>query len=122
LLNLSLSNATISSTSGNATLTVTDASTGTMLGQQTFGWTVVGNSIYAQNPAAVHDWLQQFTGYSNVDVGVQVVPTLQAADVGSASATANAEYTGTTYASTTVGWDYVKPAKCIPGSPCPIQN
>lgn len=92
LLNLSLSNATISSTSGDATVTVTDASTGATLGQQSFAWTVNGNSIYAQDPTAVQDWLQQFTGYSDVDVNVQVLPTLQATAYGSASVTGNSEY------------------------------
>ncbi len=89
---MGLSNATIYSTSGNFTVSVIDANTGASLGQQTFGYAVQGNSLYAQDPTGLHDWLQQFSGYSSVDVYVQVEPQVQVTNAGTVSATDNAEY------------------------------
>lgn len=106
LLNLSLSNATISSTSGTVTVSVIDLTTNQTVGQQNFGYVVTGNSIYAQDPSSVYNWLQQFTGYSNIDVKAVLATQLQTTNSGSASATGSAQYQGSTYASTSVGWDY----------------
>jgi|GEM_PF-5970405 len=118
LLNLSLSNASISSTSGTAVMTVTDATNGSTLGQESVGWVVNGTSIYAQNPTALQNWLGQFCSYSDVAVNVQAAPQLQTTTYGSASATAAVEYQGTTYASTTNSWDYTNPKQQCDPSPC----
>lgn len=106
LLNLSLSNATISSTSGTVTVTVTDLTTSQAVGQQTFGYTVSGNSVYAQDPTAVFNWLQQFTSYSNIEVSTDITATFQTTAAGPASDAASAQYQGVAYGSTTVSWDY----------------
>lgn len=121
LVNLSLSNASMYSTGGTGTVTVTDASTGSTLGQQSFGWVVSGDSIYAQNPTAVHNWLQQFSGYSSVDINVQLRPEVETSAYGSASATDKAEYDGTTYASATAGWYYSNPKQLCNPSPCRLS-
>jgi hypothetical protein len=105
LLNLSLSNATVSSTSGTFTLTVKDLNANQNVGQQSFGYVINGASVYAQDPTGVYNWLQQFTGYANIDVIVDVEPTLQATTATNSSATGSAVYQGQTYGSATVGWD-----------------
>ena len=102
LLNLAVTNATISSTSGTVTLTLTDETTNQVVGQQSFGYVVQGTSLYAQDPAAVHNWLQQFAGYAAIDVGVDVTSTLKS--TGAGGATVSAVYQGTTYASSSVSW------------------
>jgi hypothetical protein len=106
LLSLSLTNATISSTSGTANVSVKDLTTGQIIGQQSFGYVVNGNSLYAQDQTAVYNWLQQFTSYADIDVIVTADTTLQTTASGSASSTGSAQYQGTSYASTTVGWTY----------------
>ena len=106
LLNIATTNATIYSTTGNVIVTVKDLTTGQNVGQQTFGYVVNGNSIYAQDPTAVHNWFQQFTGYANIEVDAAVDTTLQTINSGSASSTGSAQYQGATYGSATVGWDY----------------
>lgn len=121
LINLSLSDATIHSTSGTGTVTVTDASTGSQLGQQSFNWYASGNSIYAQNPTTVHDWLQQFSGYSSVDVDVKVEPEVSETNYGTVSATDNVEYQGATYASATASWSYTNPKQLCNPSPCRLS-
>lgn len=106
LLNVSMSNAEVTSTSGTATVTVTNASNGTTLGQQSFGYVVKGSSLYAADPTAVQNWLGQFTGYSDVAVSVSAsdLSGQDTATSGTASATTSAEYNGTTYASSTATW------------------
>jgi hypothetical protein len=106
LLNLSLTNATITSTSGTVILGVKDLTTGQIVGQQTFGYVVNGNSLYAQDPTAVYNWLQQFTSYASIDVIVNVDTDVDATSVGGVSSTGNAQYQGITYASATVSWTY----------------
>jgi len=102
LLNLAPSNATISSTSGTVTVTLTDETTNQVVGQQAFGYVVRGTSLYAQDPVAVSNWLQQFAGYAAIDVGVDVTTTMQSAGAG--GVTVSSVYQGTTYASSTVSW------------------
>lgn len=98
-------------------VTVTDASTGATLGQQSFNYAVTGNSLYAQDAATVNNWLKQFSGYSEADVTVQASPQLQTTNPGSASVTSNVEYQGTTYASAYAGWTYSGD-----GGSCPNPN
>lgn len=105
LLNLSLTNASVASTSGTFTLTVTDLTTNQNVGQQSFGYVINGTSVYAQDSTGVYNWLQQFTGYSNIDVTVDVTPALQATTTTSSSVTGSAVYKGVAYGSATVGWD-----------------
>lgn len=121
LLNYSLSNATVASTSGTFSLAVSDATTGATLGQNSFGYTVEGNSVYPQNPTALENWLGQFCSYSDVNVSAQVPTELQTTNYGYASATSAAQYQGTTYASATNSWDYPAPKgkPCQPG-PCKL--
>jgi hypothetical protein len=104
ILNLSLSNAAISSSSGQVTVTVTDDTTGAVVGTQTFQYVVNGNGLFAQDPSAVSSWLSGFTSYSSLDVTVAANTSLQATSSGTASVTANAVYQGTTYASGTASW------------------
>jgi hypothetical protein len=65
LANVAMDNANITSTAGTVTVTVSDASSGQVCGQQAFGYVVSGSSLYAQDPTAVHNWLTQFGSYSN---------------------------------------------------------
>lgn len=100
LMNVALSNATIASTTGTVTVTLTDLNTNQVVGQQPFAYVVRGNSLYAQDPTAVSNWLEQFSGYSNLDVATNVSTNL--APTAAGSATLNAQYSGVTYASSTV--------------------
>lgn len=104
ILNFSLSNATITSTGGAVTVTVTDDDTGVVVGQQTFEYVVSGNGLFAQNPSAVSAWLDQFTAYTNLDVSVATASNMQANSPGAASVTSNATYQGVNYASASGSW------------------
>lgn len=104
ILNLSLSNAKISSSSGQVTVTLTDDNTGAVVGTQSFQYVVNGNGIFAQDPSAVSNWLNQFTSYSSLDVNIVANTNLQAINSGTASVTANAVYQGTTVASGSASW------------------
>jgi hypothetical protein len=101
----SLSNATITSTTGTVTVTVTDDATGAIVGKQDFAYDVRGTSLYAHDPAAVSNWLQQFTPYSVVDVDVVANTNMKPINtaVGS-SVTNNAVYQGITYSSSSASW------------------
>src|ERR1700743_311990 len=70
IMNYSLSNATIVSTGGPVTVTVTDGTTGSTLGQETFQYVVRNQSLFAADPNAVSTWLNQFASSSNVNVTV----------------------------------------------------
>lgn len=102
LVNLQLSNLTISSLTGTGTITVTDTASGRTLGQQAFGWVVRGTSIYAQNPTAVHNFLSQFSTAADVTVGIQVSPDVVPITQSPVSATSIVEYQGATIAAATV--------------------
>ena len=124
LLNLSLTNATIVSTSGTVLVSVKDLTTNTIVGQNTFGYVVRGTSIYAQDPTTVYNWLQQFTGYANIDVITDVTVDMQNISSGDASSIGNAQYQGITYASGTVSWSLAvppPPSSCDQAI-CPNQN
>lgn len=126
LLNLSLANATISSTSGTVNVKVVDLTTNQVVGQQSFGYVVNGTSVYAQDPTSVYNWLQQFTGYANIDVVADLVTNALTTATGTASVTGTAQYQGSTYASSTVSWEYTgsTDGQCQPGTSrefCPRQ-
>lgn len=104
IFNYTLSNAQIVSTNGTVTISVTDATTGVIVGQQDFGYVVNGNGLFAQDPNAVSNWLQQFTAYSSLDVTVAATTYMEAIITGPSSATINAVYQGVTYASATGSW------------------
>ncbi len=104
LVNYSLSNATIASTTGTVTITVTDATTGAIVGQQAFAYDVRGNGLFAHDPNAVSSWLQQFASYSSLDVSVNAATDLNATNTGTATVTTNAVYQGITYASSSASW------------------
>jgi hypothetical protein len=122
LVNLQLSNLTITSLTGSGTITVTDTATGRTLGQQTFGYVVRGTSVYAQNPTAVHNWLSQFSTAADVTVGIQVSPNVVPVTQGPVSATSIVEYDGATIAAATVSSSTPPvPPQCPPNEPCPVQ-
>lgn len=98
LVNLAITNATITAASGTVTVTATDATTGALLGQQSFGFVVRGSSLYAVDPTSVHNWLQQFANYANVTVNMATDNITEQETSTSASVTASAQYQGTTYA------------------------
>jgi hypothetical protein len=70
IMNYSLSNATIASTDGSLTITLTDGDTAATIGQETFQYVVRNQSLYAQDPNAVSTWLNQFATYPNINVAV----------------------------------------------------
>ncbi|MGH9865257.1 MAG: hypothetical protein ACRD4H_07570, partial [Candidatus Acidiferrales bacterium] len=124
LINLAMTNATITTTSGTVTVTVTNPSTGATLGQQSFGYVVNGGALYAQNPAAVHDWLQQFANYANVTLSLATddIAEQDIGTSGTASVTAGTEYQGTTYATSYKAWSIGDSGgNGCPHSPCYIQ-
>lgn len=101
LLNLSLTNSTIATTSGTATVTVKNLSNNQTVGQNSFAYVVRGNSLYAQDPTAVYNWLQNFTSYASIDVLVDMNTPLQPLSDGVVGVTRQAQYQGTTFASST---------------------
>ncbi len=106
LLQLSLTNAKVASTTGTATVSVKDVTTGQIVGQQPFGYVINGTSVYAQDPSAVYNWLQQFTGYADIEVTTNVPTSLESIDGTSSSSAAGAvQYQGTTYASGSASWE-----------------
>lgn len=116
LLQLSLSNAKVASTTGTATVSVKDLTTGQVVGQQSFGYVISGTSVYAQSPSTVYNWLQQFTGYADIEVTTNLPTLLQSVDsTSSSSVIGAAQYLGTTYASGSVGWEPVS-TNCTGGS------
>jgi hypothetical protein len=104
ILSYSLSNATIASTNGLVTVTLTDDTTGVVVGQQTFQYIVNGNSLFVQDPSAVSSWLNQFSSNSNLDVGLNLDTDVQAITSGTATVTSNAVYQGVNYASGSASW------------------
>jgi hypothetical protein len=104
IMNYSLSNATIASTGGPLTITLTDANTASTIGQGTFQYVVRNQSLYAQDPSAVSAWLGQFTAYSNINVTVNANTDVQPVSQGTVTVTNNAQYQGTTYASASTSW------------------
>jgi hypothetical protein len=123
ILNYSLSNATISSTSGPVTVTLTDDNTGVIVGQQTFQYVVNGNGLFAQDPNAVSAWLDQFTSYSSLDVNLTTATDMQATSSGTATVTSNALYQGVTYTSSSASWagSPIGGGGCKPPR-CPLQE
>lgn len=126
LLNLSLANATISSTTGTVNVQVVDLTSNQVVGQQAFGYVVNGTSVYAQDPTAVYNWLQQFTGYANIDVVADLVTSAVTTSTGTASVTGTAQYQGSAYASSTASWEYTgsTDGQCQPATSrtfCPRQ-
>ncbi|MBZ5509338.1 MAG: hypothetical protein LAO78_28095 [Acidobacteriia bacterium] len=105
LLNISLSNATVTANTGTVTVSVKDLTTGQIVGQQNFNYVINGTSVYAQNPSAVYNWLQQFTGYSSIDVITNLTTPLQSITDAPSSVTGSVQYQGTTYASASAGWE-----------------
>jgi len=104
LVQLSSSNTTLSSTSGTVNLSVTDHSTGQLLGSSSFAYVVQSSSVYAQDPATVHAWLQQFANYADVDVNTSFNTTYTNPSSGTATVNANGLYFGTIYTSSSGSW------------------
>lgn len=118
VISYSLSNAAIVSTNGSATITLTDANTGSTVGQETFPYVVTGNSLSFQDPTAVSAWLNQFTSSSSLNVTIAASTDIQAISSGTATVTNNVAYQGASYASASTSW--VAPAGC--GGVRPIRQ
>jgi hypothetical protein len=104
VMTYTLSDATIVSTGGLVTLTLTDSDTGVTIGQQTFQYVVRGNGLFAQDPTAVSAWLNQFTSYTSLDMTATANTDVQVIDPGTVTVTNNVLYQGTSYASATTSW------------------
>jgi len=120
----SLTNMAIENTSGTLTIKVTDTATGALLGQAQFNYYLSSDSLYAQNPAAVQNWLATFQQYGTEEVTVDVSaddvnaqPTIQQ---GTATITMAAQYQGYTYGSATLVED-IHPKCPPPGVNCQPQ-
>ena len=120
LVNVAMTNASITTTNGTVTITATDANSGALLGQQSFGYVVRGSALYAQDPASVHNWLQQFANYANVTVSMATDNIAEQESGTSASVTASAQYQGTTYATAYKGWATDTGGSPCGNRPCPI--
>lgn len=73
---LQLTNTSLESTTGNVTITISDQNNGTLLGQETFGYTINGNDVVTfNNPSEVTNWVRSFStynGYVNVKYATKV--------------------------------------------------
>lgn len=102
---LTTQNLQVTNTTGSFIISVSDTTTGQMLGQTTFPYKIVGMGIYATDPQAVHNWLSTFSVYGSEDV----TTTLTASDIaikptivsGTAVLGLAAVYSGVTYGSGT---------------------
>ena len=104
IMTYTLSDATISSTEGLVTVTLTDSDTGATVSQQTFQYVVRGNGLFAQDPTAVSAWLNQFTSYTSLDMTATANTDVQVLDPGTVTVTNNVLYQGTSYASASTSW------------------
>ena len=104
IMTYTLSDATIASTGGLVTVTLTDSDTGATVSQQTFQYTVRGNGLFAQDPTAVSAWLNQFTSYASLDMTATANTDVQVIDPGTVTVTNNVLYQGTSYASASTSW------------------
>ena len=61
-----LQNVSLTSTNGNVLIRISDETTGQTLGQQSFGYSVVGgNQLVFTNPAAVNSFIHSFADYQD---------------------------------------------------------
>lgn len=104
VMTYTLSDATITSTGGLVTVTLTDSDTGATVSQQTFEYVVRGNGLFAQDPTAVSAWLNQFTSYTSLDMTATANTDVQVIDPGTVTVTNNVLYQGTSYSSATTSW------------------
>lgn len=65
---VSLQNVSLTTTSGDITITISDENTGQVLGEDTFGFDVVnGNTIEFANPYAVNSFVHSYSNYQDGD-------------------------------------------------------
>ncbi len=98
-------NTAISGRSGNVTVTIKDASTGAILGQSAFAYTLgSGNQLVLNNPASATQWVRSFSGYGgDVTIDAQTQISQSNPPPGTtATVTGTVVYGGTEVASGTV--------------------
>ncbi len=98
---VNLANLTLLSDGGTATITITDESTGSVLGSETFPFTINGSSAAFTDPSAVNQWVRSFSSYpGNVSVNTQFYVATTTPGTGqSGTVQITAEYSGSPYLS-----------------------
>lgn len=128
LATLSATNATLTTTNGTAVISIVDVATQQVLGSTSVPYVIRGTFLYAQDPVAVHDWLQQFANYADIDVVIGASDVSYTSAAGSTSiVTVAGVYQGLTYSSGTVAWDTPAdppppPPPCPPTQICSVEN
>lgn len=121
--NLNAQNITITSTSGDVEITIKDENDGTILGQNTFGYTVnAQDQVLFTDPTTVTNWVRSFSTYDGF-VEVSVKTTLDATpppegQTGNVSSTL--VYNGAPLASATASFTNSNGSGCGAGF-CEIQ-
>ena len=106
---------TIASTGGTATITMTDESTGTVLGSQTFPFMLNNDVATFSQPDTVNNWMHSYSTYQgNVEIGMKFYTGLNNPPAGqSGSLTVTAQYAGSPYASSKlIDLGPIKPPPC----------
>lgn len=98
---VNLANLTLLSDGGTATITITDDSTDSVLGSETFPFTINGNSAAFTDPSAVNQWVRSFSSYpGNVSVNTQFYVATTTPGTGqTGTVQITAEYSGSPYLS-----------------------
>jgi hypothetical protein len=98
---LSPQNLTLQTTGGTATVSITDDSTGTVLGTQGFPFVINNDVATFSDPSAVTQWVRSFSGYAgNVSVNISFdVGTSLPPSGSSGMMTETIRYSGTPYLS-----------------------
>lgn len=103
--NVSFNNISLSSHSGTVTITIKDQSTGNLLGQQAFNFTINStDQLKFSNPSAVTNWVRSFSNYPGyVDVGIKAGLNINPPPSGqSGSVASTAVYQGIPYSSSSI--------------------
>lgn len=117
---INISNLSLTSIGGTATISITDDSTGTVLGSQGFPFTISGDVARFSDPSAVDQWVHAFSSYpGNVSINTQFyVATSVPAPGQTGSIQITTQYGGSPYLS---GSAAVSGPPICDGKPSPVK-
>lgn len=118
---INISNLSLTSIGGTATISITDDSTGTVLGSQGFPFTISGDVAKFSDPSAVNQWVHSFSSYpGNVSINTQFyVATTVPAPGQTGSIQITTQYGGSPYLSGSAAIS--GPPNLCNGKPSPVK-
>ena len=99
---ISTQNMNVTASSGTLQLTVTNTTTGQVLGSDSVAYAVNDGNVYATNPSALQTFLDSFSSYGSTEVTLTYeteLPVTSAINTGTVSFAYTAKYAGVTLAS-----------------------